>query len=31
MSLTQPRKPNLLESMACGGLAAAFAVNFTHP
>ncbi|KAL3758382.1 hypothetical protein ACHAWU_005052 [Discostella pseudostelligera] len=31
MSLQQPRKPNLLESMACGGLAAAFAVNFTHP
>jgi len=25
------RKPSLLESMACGGTAAAFAVNFTHP
>lgn len=31
MSLTQPRKPNLFQSMACGGAAAAFAVNFTHP
>lgn len=31
MSITTPRKPNLLESMACGGAAAAFAVNFTHP
>ena len=29
--MSQPRKPNLFESMACGGLAAAFAVNFTHP
>jgi len=29
--MSQPRKPNLLESMACGGVAAAFAVNFTHP
>ena len=28
---TTTRKPNLLESMACGGTAAAFAVNFTHP
>jgi len=27
----QPRKPSLVESMACGGAAAAFAVNFTHP
>jgi len=27
----EPRKPTLIESMACGGLAAAFAVNFTHP
>jgi len=25
------RTPSLLESMACGGTAAAFAVNFTHP
>lgn len=24
-------KPSLLQSMACGGTAAAFAVNFTHP
>ena len=31
MSLTTPRKPTLIESMACGGAAAAFAVNFTHP
>lgn len=29
--MSQPRKPNLFESMACGGAAAAFAVNFTHP
>lgn len=29
--MSQPRKPNLIESMACGGSAAAFAVNFTHP
>mmetsp|Transcript_1978 Transcript_1978/g.3360 ORF Transcript_1978/g.3360 Transcript_1978/m.3360 type:complete len:284 (+) Transcript_1978:109-960(+) len=29
--MSDPRKPNLLESMACGGVAAAFAVNFTHP
>jgi len=29
--MTDTRKPNLLESMACGGSAAAFAVNFTHP
>jgi len=29
--MSAPRKPNLLESMACGGVAAAFAVNFTHP
>lgn len=28
---TQPRKANMLESMACGGSAAVFAVNFTHP
>jgi hypothetical protein len=25
------RKPSLLESMALGGMAASFAVNFTHP
>ena len=25
------RKPGLLESMALGGTAACFAVNFTHP
>lgn len=31
MSTTTTRKPNLFESMACGGTAAAFAVNFTHP
>lgn len=30
MSVTT-RKPTLFESMACGGAAAAFAVNFTHP
>ncbi len=30
MSVTT-RKPTLIESMACGGAAAAFAVNFTHP
>ena len=29
--MSAPRKPNLFESMACGGTAAAFAVNFTHP
>jgi len=29
--MSDPRKPNLFESMACGGTAAAFAVNFTHP
>ena len=29
--MSEPRKPTLIESMACGGLAAAFAVNFTHP
>lgn len=29
--MAAPRKPNLFESMACGGTAAAFAVNFTHP
>jgi Mitochondrial carrier protein len=27
----QPRKANLLESMALGGTSAVFAVNFTHP
>ena len=26
-----PRKASLLESMALGGTAASFAVNFTHP
>lgn len=31
MSVSEARKPNLFESMGCGGLAAAFAVNFTHP
>ena len=31
MGESEPRKPTLIESMACGGLAAAFAVNFTHP
>ena len=31
MGGSEPRKPTLIESMACGGLAAAFAVNFTHP
>ena len=30
-TMSDPRKPNLFESMACGGTAAAFAVNFTHP
>jgi len=25
------RKPGLFESMALGGMAAMFAVNFTHP
>lgn len=25
------RKPTLIESMTCGGMAACFAVNFTHP
>lgn len=29
--MSTPRRPNLFESMACGGSAAAFAVNFTHP
>lgn len=29
--MSKPRKPSLFESMACGGTAAAFAVNFTHP
>jgi len=29
--MSETRKPNLFESMACGGTAAAFAVNFTHP
>ena len=29
--MSGPRKPTLIESMACGGGAAAFAVNFTHP
>eukprot|EP00579_Thalassiosira_antarctica_P007354 CAMPEP_0201882594 /NCGR_PEP_ID=MMETSP0902-20130614/14296_1 /ASSEMBLY_ACC=CAM_ASM_000551 /TAXON_ID=420261 /ORGANISM="Thalassiosira antarctica, Strain CCMP982" /LENGTH=282 /DNA_ID=CAMNT_0048411167 /DNA_START=57 /DNA_END=905 /DNA_ORIENTATION=- len=29
--MSEPRKPSLFESMACGGVAAAFAVNFTHP
>lgn len=29
--MSAPRKPSLFESMACGGSAAAFAVNFTHP
>jgi hypothetical protein len=31
MSIATTRKPTLFESMACGGAAAAFAVNFTHP
>jgi hypothetical protein len=31
MSIATTRKPTLIESMACGGAAAAFAVNFTHP
>jgi len=29
--MTTPRKANLIESMALGGAAASFAVNFTHP
>lgn len=29
--MSTSRKPSLFESMACGGAAAAFAVNFTHP
>eukprot|EP00560_Eucampia_antarctica_P008239 CAMPEP_0197824622 /NCGR_PEP_ID=MMETSP1437-20131217/1844_1 /TAXON_ID=49252 ORGANISM="Eucampia antarctica, Strain CCMP1452" /NCGR_SAMPLE_ID=MMETSP1437 /ASSEMBLY_ACC=CAM_ASM_001096 /LENGTH=283 /DNA_ID=CAMNT_0043424321 /DNA_START=59 /DNA_END=910 /DNA_ORIENTATION=- len=28
---TGPRSPTLIESMACGGSSAVFAVNFTHP
>lgn len=31
MAESTARKPTLLESMACGGIAACFAVNFTHP
>ncbi|KAL7474872.1 hypothetical protein ACHAW6_000820 [Cyclotella cf. meneghiniana] len=31
MSEITARKPTLFESMACGGVAACFAVNFTHP
>jgi len=31
MAPASGRKPSLFESMACGGAAAAFAVNFTHP
>jgi len=31
MSEPATRKPTLIESMACGGSAACFAVNFTHP
>jgi hypothetical protein len=27
----EPRKASMLESMGCGGTAAVFAVNFTHP
>lgn len=30
-STTTTRKANLFESMALGGMAASFAVNFTHP
>jgi hypothetical protein len=30
-TMSEVRKPTLIESMACGGAAAAFAVNFTHP
>lgn len=29
--MTEPRKASLIESMALGGTAASFAVNFTHP
>lgn len=29
--MSTPRKPGLFESMALGGTAASFAVNFTHP
>lgn len=31
MSTTQGKKPGLFQSMALGGTAASFAVNFTHP
>jgi hypothetical protein len=31
MAESTARKPTLIESMACGGMAACFAVNFTHP
>jgi len=31
MIMSEPSKPSLLQSMAMGGTAAAFAVNFTHP
>mmetsp|Transcript_14024 Transcript_14024/g.29517 ORF Transcript_14024/g.29517 Transcript_14024/m.29517 type:complete len:284 (-) Transcript_14024:241-1092(-) len=29
--MSEIRKPTLIESMACGGVSACFAVNFTHP
>ena len=29
--MAEPRKANLIQSMALGGTSAVFAVNFTHP